>query len=122
MKRWLVVVLWLVGCEAKPSRLDDNGPPEPPPPTPVTRSYKADIENLCDVVSRSGAADHDYNDRTYLIATWLSGHLTTQEARTFLQNIQPLKGEPKAKALEAEATRVGLAGCALAAEWRKPSR
>jgi hypothetical protein len=32
--------------------------------------------------------------------------------------IAPLTGEPKAKALEAEARRVGLGSCALAAAWR----
>src|SRR6185295_4574974 len=96
MKCWIVV--FLVAWEASKSKLDDV----PAPPATPTASYKADIENLCDVMTRSGAADHDYNDRTYLIATWLSGHLTTSEARKFLATIQPLSGEPKAKALDAE--------------------
>jgi hypothetical protein len=121
MRCWIVILL--AACEGSPSKLDDNAPAPKPvaQPAKLTPSYKSDIENLCGVMTRSGAADHDYADRTYLIATWLSGHLTTQDARTFLANIQPLTGETKAKALEDEAARVGLSGCALAAEWRKPS-
>ena len=36
----------------------------------------------------------------------------------FGTRIQPLTGNDKADALEAEARRVGHDGCALAAEWR----
>ncbi|HEY0483381.1 MAG TPA: hypothetical protein VGD37_37930, partial [Kofleriaceae bacterium] len=52
------------------------------------------------------------------IATWLAEHLETQDAHDYLIRIQPIVGEPKAAALEAEARRAGLPGCALAAEWR----
>jgi hypothetical protein len=45
--------------------------------------------------------------------------LKTPEAHEFLVKIQPLEGEPKARALDDEAHRVGLASCALSAEWRK---
>jgi hypothetical protein len=82
--------------------------------------YTSDIEKLCDVVVRAGVSDVDPNDRTYVVATWLASNLQTQEARKFLARIQPLVGDAKATALETEARRVGLTGCALAAEWRKP--
>jgi hypothetical protein len=83
-------------------------------------AYAADMENLCNVVERSGAGSAHPNDRAYLVATWLGTRLTTQDARKFLAQIQPLDGDAKATALETEAKRVGLAGCPLAAEWRKP--
>ena len=53
-----------------------------------------------------------------LVANWLAANLETQESRDFLVKIQPFVGEEKATALENEAKRLGLAGCALAAEWR----
>jgi hypothetical protein len=57
-------------------------------------------------------------DRPLAIAEWLGSHLQTDEAHQYLVKIQPLEGEAKAAALEAEARRIGLPGCALAAEWR----
>ena len=49
---------------------------------------------------------------------WLGPHITTDEGHKFLIAIQPLQGAAKGAALDAEAHRVGLGGCALAAEWR----
>jgi hypothetical protein len=88
------------------------------PAAPPSDLYRRDIARLCDVVAASGADQLGDNDRAYTIATWLAAHLETQDARDYLVRIAPLTGEPKAAALEAEAHRVGLGGCALAAEWR----
>jgi hypothetical protein len=86
------------------------------------QAYAGDIEKLCDVVRLSGAdADPDV-DRRLPIVNWLAANLTTHESRQFLARIQPLVGEQKADALDAEARRVGLSGCALAAEWRQPPK
>jgi hypothetical protein len=85
---------------------------------PVSEPYRSDIENVCNAVVRAGADQLPAGDRALAIATWLAAHLQTQEAHEYLIKIQPLGGEPKAAALEAEARRVGLPGCALAAEWR----
>jgi len=85
---------------------------------PVPAPYRADIARLCDVVVQSGASAVPAGERAPMIATWLGGHLETRQAHDYLIRIQPLTGEPKAAALEAEARRVGLPGCALAAEWR----
>jgi hypothetical protein len=90
-------------------------------PTAPASAYATDIDNLCEVVKRAGAENQEPNDRMYLIATWLGANLKTPEARKFLADIQPLQGNAKADALDAEAKRAGLAGCALSAEWRKPS-
>ena len=83
-------------------------------------AYAKDIEALVrghDPVGRR----QDSDARTLTIANWLAANLTTPESRKFLVQIQPLAGEAKAQALETEAKRVGLAGCALAAEWRAPT-
>jgi hypothetical protein len=95
-------------------------PARTPPrgPSAVTTAYRADIDALCDVVRQSGADHALEGDRPMLTAMWLSSHLETNEAHDYLVSIQPLEGEHKARALEAEAHRVGLPGCALAAQWR----
>ena len=80
--------------------------------------YRSDIENLCESVVRSGADQLPAGNHALVIAKWLGDHLQTEEAHQYLVKIQPLTGEPKAAALDAEARRVGLPGCALAAEWR----
>ncbi|HMG56669.1 MAG TPA: hypothetical protein VK601_24380 [Kofleriaceae bacterium] len=84
----------------------------------VSEPYREDIARLCDVVARSGADQLPAGERALAIASWLPAHLETSEAHEYLVAIQPLSGEPKAAALEAEARRVGLARCALASEWR----
>jgi hypothetical protein len=85
---------------------------------PASEAYRQDIARLCDVVARSGADQLLAGQRMLTVATWLAEHLETQDAHDYLIRIQPLTGEPKAAALEAEARRVGIASCALAAEWR----
>jgi hypothetical protein len=83
-------------------------------------AYRTDIKNLCDSLALSGADKLEKGERLHPHATWLHANLKTQESKDFLVQIQPLVGEPKAKALDDEAKRVGLPGCALAAEWRAP--
>jgi hypothetical protein len=88
------------------------------PRAPVTDAYRQDIQTLCDVIHLSKADEMPKDQRMPIIAMWLGPHIQTSEARDFLVAIQPITGTPKADALEAEAHRVGLPGCALAAEWR----
>jgi hypothetical protein len=87
------------------------------PKAAVTPEYTQDITNLCDVVHLSGADQLPPADRTPTIAMWLGPHIKTDAGHEFLVAIQPLAGDAKVAALEHEARRVGLAGCALAAEW-----
>ena len=122
-KTWRLLLLFCLGCNGEPRR-DKSAAlaPEPAPvapvaPAPDAAGYASDIEKICDVVSRSETTGMG-DERMVLIANWLAANLETQEARDFLVKIQPLVGTGKADALDAEAKRVGLTGCALAAEWR----
>lgn len=85
-----------------------------------SEAYKLDIENLCEAMERSGASKETADSHQFVIANWLAANLKTEDSRKFLVKIQPLNGEAKATALDDEAKRVGLAGCSLSAEWRKP--
>ena len=113
----LVVALAFVGCQG-----GSAGEPakRPPPQKPaVTDEYKYDITRLCDAVHLSGADQVHDDGRITMIAMWLGPNIRTAEGHDFLVAIQPLTGLAKAKALDDEAHRVGLTGCALSAEWRK---
>ena len=85
---------------------------------PMPEPYRADIAGLCDVLVQSGADRLPAGERLLAIVQWLPEHLETQDSHAFLARIQPLEGEAKADALDAEARRVGLPSCALATEWR----
>jgi hypothetical protein len=105
--KWTVLALALLGCQhgGKQAASDD---------------YKADIASLCDSMQLSGADQQQADDgRIPMQAMWLGEHIKTSEGRAFMVKIQPLRGEEHAKALDEEARRVGLASCALSAEWRK---
>jgi hypothetical protein len=85
----------------------------------LTPAYQRDVERICDVVTRAGAAGLSRNDQTYLTATWLSQNLESDDARGFLARIRSLDGAAKADALDGEARRAGLTRCALADDWRQ---
>ena len=92
----------------------------PGPTGPIADDYRADIDNLCDVLKRSGADQLTSGEQQPVIAMWLGPNIKTTAGHNFLVTIAPLQGAAKADALEAEAKRVGIASCPLAAEWRKP--
>lgn len=79
----------------------------------------ADIDNICNVIARSGADSAPPGERSVQTAIWLGKNVVSAEGNAFLGQIQPLQGAAKADALEAKALDVGLTGCPLAAEWRK---
>jgi len=111
MKR-LWIAFALAACGSSETSKDEAPKPDD--------AYKADIEALCDVINRSGTAGMDPNERAMKTAAWLGSNLKTQDGRKFLSKIRPIKGAEKGDALDAEAVRLGLPGCALAAEWRNP--
>ena len=118
-------VIW-AGCSGRNEAKPAAGSGETPaagsgaPVGPIADDYKTDIENLCDVMKRSGADQLDPGARNPTIAMWLGPNIKTPAAHQFLVQIQPLQGADKANALDAEAKRVGIPACALATEWRTP--
>ena len=116
--KWIACVAALASCQGGNAGTAPAPAATPPDRPPVSAAYREDVATVCDVVHLSKADEAPPNDRWPTIAIWLGPHIKTAEGRAFVVAIQPLTGEPKAMALEAEARRVGLAGCALAAEWR----
>lgn len=117
MKTAALLLVALVACQ----RGEDKGAPtQSVVAAPAGSDYANDIAALCESVTRSGADKVDEDARSLTIANWLGANLKSPESRQFLVKIQPLVGEAKATALDNEAKRVGLSGCALAAEWRTP--
>lgn len=120
MKRFAWLLIAAAACQ--------NGDRSAPPPPPasgsgvarpfVTDDYRKDIDSLCNVIHLSGADQQPEDARQAIIAMWLGPHITTEDGHKYLVAIAPLRGEAKANELEAEARRVGLGGCPLAAEWR----
>jgi hypothetical protein len=104
--KWICIVL-LAACQK-----DSGGDFDP--------AYVRDVERLCNVVEMSGAAGMELADRTYVTATWLGQNLESPAGKALLAAIQPLDAANKAKALETEAGRVGIASCPLAADWKRP--
>lgn len=113
VKRLLCAILVLGACQS-----DDKPAAPAAPPASTDKVYAEDIARLCDSMKLSGADQMAKLERVAPHSKWLGENLQTRDAQKFLISTQPLKGEAKASALEAEAKRVGLAGCALAAEFR----
>ncbi len=117
MKRAVLALLLLAACQS-----DDTSAPKPKPaPAPAAsddKVYAEDIQKLCDSMALSGADKMEKLERVGPHSKWLGENLKTRAAQEFLIKTKPLKGEAMASALEAEAKRVGLSGCTLAAEFR----
>ena len=115
MKRFFLALLVVSACQS-----DDK--PAKQQPTAVAASddktYAEDIGRLCDSMSLSGADKLEKLERVAPHSKWLGENLKNKAAQDYLIKTSPLKGEARAAAYEAEAKRVGLAGCALAAEFR----
>ena len=114
--KWIACLVLAAGCQH--DNTQESAKDKAAPAAAVTPEYKQDIINLCDVVHLSGADQLPKDQRSPSIAIWLGPHIKSAAGRDFLVAIQPLTGEPKAKALDDEAKRVGLSSCALSAEWR----
>jgi hypothetical protein len=94
---------------------------KPVPAAAVTPAYTADIEALCNAISRAHAEGLTSQEAQVTVAMWLGDNIHTADARAFLVRIQPLAGDAKADALDVERGRVGLDVCPLAATWRTPA-
>jgi len=112
LSRWILAVGLMLanlsGCQSGTTeKLDER---------PVSASYREDIGRLCDVIRLSGADERPEGERMYLTAQWLGDNLQTQEGRDFLVTFQ--QSQDKAATLLAEAKRVGVESCPLAALWK----
>ena len=112
--KWIACLALALGCQQH----NNGGDKAAPAAAAITPEYKQDIINLCDVVHLSAADQLPKGQRGPSIAIWLGPHIKTAAGHDFLVAIQPLVGDAKAKALDDEATRVGLTECALSSEWR----
>jgi hypothetical protein len=113
VKRCLLVLFVASGCQS------DDKPAKPAAAAASDdKTYAADIGRLCDSMSLSGADKMAKLERVAPHSKWLGENLETKAAQEFLIKTAPLKGAARADAYDAEAKRVGLAGCALAAEFR----
>lgn len=107
-----------VGSEAPAAGSGATATAAPAGTPATTATYAGDIERLCNVMALSGADKQGPGDRMLTTANWLSENLQTPESKRFMLQTNQLDREARVAALEAEATRVGLAGCPLAALWR----
>jgi hypothetical protein len=103
----VAVVVALGGCQ--------RGADAPPTADAL---YRADIAALCDSMHLSGADQRPKEEQWATQAMWLAHATKTTAAHDFFVQIKPLEGDDRARALDDEARRVGLASCALGAEWR----
>jgi len=108
--KWTAFLLALVACQHGGGDAEQK----------VSEAYRADIASLCDSMKLSGADQMQGDDqRIPTQAMWLGDHVKTPEGRAFMVSLNKLGDAQHAKALDDEAHRVGLAGCALSAEWRR---
>jgi hypothetical protein len=115
VKRFLLAVLVVSACQS------DDKPAKQPAVVAAAaddKAYAEDIGRFCDSMALSGADKMEKLERVAPHAKWLGENLKTRAAQDFLVKTAPLKGAERADAYEAEAKRVGLPGCALAAEFR----
>jgi outer membrane protein assembly factor BamD (BamD/ComL family) len=116
VKRVFLALLVLSACQSDEKSAKPAAAPAAAPSD--DKLYAEDIQKLCDSLALSGADKLEKLERVAPHSKWLGENLKTRAAQQFLVSTQPLKGEAKASALEAEAKRVGLSGCALATEFR----
>jgi hypothetical protein len=128
MRLPLVAAIALAACQSgsaapPPSKQPAAGPTRPAPPVPAVvepgSAYAKDVDKLCNALTLSGAMDQPEEARQLTVAKWLGANLETSEVHTFLVKLQGLAPADKVTALNAEAKKVGLDGCALSKAWEK---
>jgi hypothetical protein len=80
-------------------------------------SPKADFDNICNVVVRSGArANPDRMGRGMQIASWLARTVQSKEGKGFLSSLNGMDGKTRDAQLKVLAAQYGIARCPLAEE------
>ncbi len=77
-----------------------------------------DLDRICNVVERSGAAALPEGEQVMATLQWLPANIESESGREFLASIAQLEGDAKADALDAGARRAGLSDCPTALLWR----
>jgi hypothetical protein len=124
MRLPLVAAIALAACQsgsAAPPAPSKKPTPAAPVPAIVEpgSAYAKDVDKLCNALTLSGAMDQPEEARQLTVAKWLGANLETSEVHTFLVKLQALAPADKVAALDAEAKKVGLAGCPLSKAWQK---
>lgn len=112
-------------CQRKPSETKAAEPPTAPvAAAPAaegdwrTSPLGRDLDRICNVVERSGAAALPEGEQVMATLQWLPANIESESGREFLASIAHLEGDAKADALDAGARRVGLSDCPTALLWR----
>lgn len=113
--KWLLL-LACIGCQSGQS--SESGGAPAPTSRATTNEYAGDIERLCNAMTLSGADKLPQGERMMPLAQWVAANLKTPEGKAFMLKTNQLPKGEHADVLEAEAARVGLAGCPLADFWR----
>lgn len=79
-----------------------------------------ELDRICHAVELSGAAGDETTNRTYLIATWLTANIRSDEGVAWLQTFAKLGGDKAARrTMLAEAARAnGVRDCPLIDFWK----
>lgn len=104
---------------AEPAAAPPSAINQMPGQAPVLTPLAADVDNICNVLERSGAINAPPGERSVHTAVWLGKNVHSAEGKKFLEDIQPLTGVAKADALDGMALAMGLVDCPLSSEWRK---
>lgn len=114
-------------CQRKPSETKATEPAAPPvglapvaaaPGTWRDTPLGRDLDRICNVVERSGAAALPEGEQVMATLQWLPANIESESGREFLASIAHLEGDAKADALDAGARKVGLSDCPTAGLWR----
>lgn len=115
-------------CQRKPSETKSEDPQQPPAAAaPVAVAVQGDwrssplgrdLDRICNVVERSGAAALPEGEQVMATLQWLPANIESESGREFLASIAHLEGDAKADALDAGARRAGLSDCPTALLWR----
>lgn len=115
-------------------RKEGNAPPPPASSSPAARVATSalahvgerwqgtplarDLDRICNVIERSGAAQLPEGERVLATTQWLPANIESEAGREFLASIANLDGDAKAAALDEGARKAGLASCPTAELWR----
>jgi hypothetical protein len=107
--------IWLVaGCRDDQASAGDQAAGAP---AGVDARYQAEVADICFAEERSGALQQDQGQRLMVVAQWLGTRISTQQGRDLLAGVARAPAAEKARLLEAESRRVGLASCPLVQSW-----